>query len=145
MRNRKHLTFLLLTLFSISSIGFSGSVHYCNGHLSGFSLLKNSISCHTDAIESCHSSVKTKSCCSKSANLDPKDCCQNTDSYNVMEYDGITIDYQDNADLSFYAVPYIIAVKTFLKPHNISYDPCYPQPPPLSGHDVRIKLGSFLC
>ena len=143
-RHRKTLAYLLLALFSLPGVGFSATVHYCNGHLSGLSLLGPSESCHDQTVDSCHNTVSKKSCCA-STEHDSNNCCQDTDSFNVLDYNGTSQSHDMGVDYEMCNVTFYQPTKLFVNYKIYSYDPIYPQPPPLSGYEKRIKLGSFLC
>ena len=143
-RHRKTLAYLLLALFSLPGVGFSATVHYCNGHLSGLSLLGPSEGCHDQTVDSCHSTVSKKSCCA-STDHDSKDCCQDTDSFNVLDYDGTSQSHDVGVDYEMYYVTFHRLTELFVNYNIYSYNPVYPQPPPLSGYEKRIEYGSFLC
>jgi len=143
-RHRKTLAYFLLALFSLPGVGFSATVHYCNGHLSGLSLIGQADGCHDQIDESCHSSQTKKSCCAGSDH-DSKDCCVDTDSFNVLDYDGMAQVSDVIADYGIYADVLSAQPDLFINYNIHHYDPVYPQPPPLSGFEKRIAYGSFLC
>jgi len=123
-RYRSRIAYLLLILFSLPGVGFSTSVHYCNGHLSGLNVSLESRCCVDKIVEVCGIAEQpTNKCCSKPS-PDGKDCCTDKPSFNQLDY------------------------KASIYPtinHQVNFNPLYPQPPPLSGYQLRVVLGSFLC
>lgn len=144
-RHRARTAYFLLILFSLPCVGFSATVHYCNGHLAGLNISIESSCCAAKEATSCSSgSTLKKGCCSKSDSGD-KDCCDDKPSFNQLDYDGLShtvgvVSY--DVAVPYVAQHYIDRTKS----HNqVIYNPLYPQPPPLSGSELRIKFGSFLC
>jgi hypothetical protein len=148
---KKITSLILLLIFSISSIGFSADLHYCGGHLKGISLVGKAKSCHEKSTKpSCHKTSKTNAIESIGCQADShgdNGCCQNDKSYSQLDFDGTSTHSADNYDNTIDYAPLNQIWSnhfTFLHARIIAYT-SYPQPPPLSGWSVRIKMSSFLC
>ena len=141
-RHRTLIAYFLLGLFCLPGIGFSATVQYCDGHLAGLKFSLESNCCAEKEVESCNTSKST--CCSKS-DSDDKDCCDDKPSFNQLDYDGLSHTAGITSDVI--ALPYVAQtyINHALSQRQTTYNPLYPQPPPLSGFELRIKYESFLC
>ncbi len=141
---RKRVAFLLLSVFSISTVGFSIDLHYCGGHLKSFSLVGKAKSCHENSLtKSCHSKKQEQSKCEDS--IDKNECCNNSSTYSIMDYDAqlqLIVQKDNTTDTP------IVFGHYFDEPTHVNKNvhfASYANPPPLSGVDIRVRLGSFLC
>ena len=144
-RYRVQTAYLLLVLFSLPSVGFSATIHYCNGHLSGLNVSIGSRCCADEEINSCSIDQNPKKgCCTKSESKD-KNCCTDKPSFNQLDYDGLS--YVLDSSISIPTLMYVPIPKRTspILNHLVNFAPLYPQPPPLSGQQIRVVLGSFLC
>ncbi len=144
-RYRSRIAYLLLILFSLPGVGFSTSVHYCNGHLSGLNVSLESRCCVDKIVEVCGIAEQpTNKCCSKPS-PDGKDCCTDKPSFNQLDYDGLShAQISSNIALPLLFIPTKASIYPTIN-HQVNFNPLCPQPPPLSGYQLRVVLGSFLC
>ena len=144
-RYRAQTAYLLLVLFSLPSVGFSATIHYCNGHLSGLNVSTKSRCCADEEIKGCSlDQSPKKGCCAKSKSKD-KNCCTDKPSFNQLDYDGLSYALDSSCSIPTLIYVPIPVHRSIVFNHLVNFSPLYPQPPPLSGQQIRVVLGSFLC
>ena len=121
----------------------SVNVHYCQGHISGISLIpKSEKKCHEVS-----SVPAKKTCCKASLSYDDKSCCSDKTSIVSLDFDSPGISNAVSVDLDFAKAQSI--VHNFMEVHLSSVITATGLDPPeailLSGSDLRISLSSFLC
>ena len=128
-----HKTFALSMAFLLlfSTVGFSVNVHFCQGKLSGVSILKQASCC--SAKTSCNHSVKKSN----------KGCCENKTIIKQASKEDFNKTQQQKVELSQFAVAFIYAycilpiqVK-LVKPYAL-------HKPPLPDKDFSVLYQSFL-
>ena len=146
MHSGKTYRLIALTLafvIAISSLGLTVNVHYCQGNLSGISLLpkRDMAGCHAAS-----STISKQSCCTITSDGE-EPCCSDRTSIVSLDYDGLGVSLGTLVDFNWAKILPQPRVMDIIPPTLIisasSLDP--PDDVFPSGQFVRIAMSSFLC
>lgn len=150
---KRGISLTLAFLITLTSVGFSADVHYCQGQLRSFALFGTAKSCHEKAsISKCHlKSTDERSTDKKTCSVDSNDCCNNYEFAHAFDYDApnTLISTQTDAKSKKESVSKALdnrlqyrsnytSNSKFKPPENKNFNKA-------TGIHLRIQYQSFLC
>ena len=141
----RFISWCLVILVLISSMGITVDMHYCNNELKSFSFSGKAKSCHEPSLKQCPFHSKKLGNNNNDNSVNKKNCCENKTKFFHSDQDQQiqTFDYELTQPLQLFTVAFINAffINSGIEKEILAFTR---YKPPILQKDIPVLIQSFL-